>query len=297
MNDSLDAILLGKLRFTVSQAIEAYIKLAPYLSVTPSQEEQTKKANSRRFEEVFRQVLADAGLSVDTPMLDKAETKTCVPSAFLNQPSVFKTVISVVCALNTANLSTLYPIRSYRIRGAAPPPCTVLQAVCASVAFPDRFSPITLGSSHNKVVLIDAMSGYANPTQELLRESERALGRDAEVATIVSIGSGKGDILRISGDTSSQVMNDLLRKMVENCEQVHEVMHNRLRETAIYFRFNVERGLEGVTESISAHVSAYLQEGKVNDLLDDAINSLHKRPASISLKEISKFISPSMIIS
>ena len=107
-------------------------------------------------------------------------------------------MVSMVCVLSTANLTTLYPIRSYRARGAPPPPFTILQVARACVAAPDRFLPVTIGTGHRKVTLIDATTGFANPAKELLQEAQRVFGEDAKVATIVSIGSGKVKVTKMS---------------------------------------------------------------------------------------------------
>ena len=76
--------------------------------------------------------------------------------------------ISVVCTSNTSNLSIVHPIRSYRTRSAQTAPCTILEAACACVAFPDTFVPVTIGSGHKQVTLVDGLAVAANPGKELL---------------------------------------------------------------------------------------------------------------------------------
>lgn len=60
----------------ISEAIEAYKKLLPVLSVEPSKDEEERKRNSQAFETAFTQVLIDAGFSLDTLMLDDTTPKT-----------------------------------------------------------------------------------------------------------------------------------------------------------------------------------------------------------------------------
>lgn len=72
----VDAILLGRLRMSISQAIEAYKRLLPALSVEPSKDPEERKRNSEAFEMAFTQVLVDAGFSPDTLMLDNTAPKT-----------------------------------------------------------------------------------------------------------------------------------------------------------------------------------------------------------------------------
>ena len=71
----LDAILLGRVGLTPSQAIDAYQKLEPSLSVGPAKDDQERKRNSEAFETAFSEVLSDAGLEADAPMITADATK------------------------------------------------------------------------------------------------------------------------------------------------------------------------------------------------------------------------------
>jgi hypothetical protein len=193
-----------------------------------------------------------------------------------------------VCTSNASNLSIVHPLRSYRTRSAQITPCTILEAACACVAFPDTFLPVSIGSGHRQVTLVDGLAVAANPGKELLREARRVFGDDAEVATIVSIGAGKGDVWSVS-TTSGSELTEMVKRATTSCEPVHEELYARLRQTSIYFRFNVDRGSGPRMELSSASVSAYLEEGVVNDRVDDAIKSIHCRPKGVKLKDISKY--------
>jgi hypothetical protein len=82
----VDAILLGRLGLKSSEAIEAYRKLEPALSVGPAKDDEERKRNSETFETAFREVLSDAGFEADTPMIttDTTKTKTSVASLTSN---------------------------------------------------------------------------------------------------------------------------------------------------------------------------------------------------------------------
>jgi hypothetical protein len=71
----VDAILLGRLGLTFSEAINAYRKLEPALSVRPAKDDKERKRNSEVFETAFREVLSDAGFEADTPMIINDNTK------------------------------------------------------------------------------------------------------------------------------------------------------------------------------------------------------------------------------
>jgi len=89
------------------------------------------------------------------------------------------------------------------------------------------------------VTLIDAMAGYPNPTRELLKEAQQIFGEDAKVATVISIGSGKKRPSNLSARDDQHTLMEAVKDAVINAEITHEELKTRLRETHLYFRFNV----------------------------------------------------------
>jgi hypothetical protein len=162
-----------------------------------------------------------------------------------------------------------------------------LEAACACIASPDTFIPISIGTGHKQVTLVDALTVAANPGKELLREAQRVFGDESEVATILSIGAGKGDVWSVSTTTSSE-LREAVKRATMSCEPVHEELYSRLRQTAIYFRLNVERGSGPQMELSFASVSAYLGEGAVSDRVDEAIKSIQRRSMGVKLQDIRK---------
>ena len=198
-------------------------------------------------------------------------------------------MVSMVCVLSTDNLTALYPIRSYRARGAPPPPFTILQVARACVASPDRFLPVTIGTGHRKVTLIDATTGFANPAKELLQEAQRVFGEDANVATIVSIGSGKVKVTKMSKGDDEDALVEALKRVALNTETTHAELEARLHDAFVYFRFNVDQGLDNSMDASALHsyTSTYLEETSISRRLDEAMRSIHTRPKGVSLKELS----------
>jgi len=197
-----------------------------------------------------------------------------------------------VCTSNTANASLVHPIRSYRTRGALSPSCTILQAACACIASLDTFDLVTIGVGHKKAVLTDAMVGYANPAKELLREAQDLFGEDGEVASVVSIGAGKGNFRVAFKDGREEGISEGIRRGAAMCEQVHEDLQGRLQETNIYYRFNVEQETGIDPEVILAHVSTYLREKAISTRVDSAVKSIQYRLTGVKLKDISECGSP-----
>lgn len=71
----LIVLLLGRLGLSPSQAIEAYTKLLPALSVKPAENRSKLEENTQIFETAFENVLTDAGLTRDAPMLNEEGPK------------------------------------------------------------------------------------------------------------------------------------------------------------------------------------------------------------------------------
>lgn len=87
-------------------------------------------------------------------------------------------------------------------------------------------------------------------------------------------------------------MGEMIKQINTNCEPVHQELYARLRGTGVYFRLNVERESGARMKLTSARVSAYLLEGAVNDKVDEAVKSIHHRPAGINLEDISRSYVP-----
>jgi hypothetical protein len=133
------------------------------------------------------------------------------------------------------------------------------------------------------------MVACANPVKELLREAQDLLGKDAEVSSIVSIGSGKGNFRAVFKDGREAGISEGLRRGIAMCEQVHEDLQVRLEETKRYYRFNVDQELGIDPEVVLAHVSAYLREKAISTRIDRAVKSIQILPTGVRLKDISEY--------
>jgi hypothetical protein len=68
-------ILIGRLRLTLSHAIEAYMKLEAVIPKKAAKDEKERKKNSMAFKAAFEEVLKEAGFKADTPMVDESMPK------------------------------------------------------------------------------------------------------------------------------------------------------------------------------------------------------------------------------
>ncbi|PVG00686.1 hypothetical protein CPB86DRAFT_729099, partial [Serendipita vermifera] len=272
----LIALLLGRLQMTTSQTIKAYHSLATVLVTEPTESKQEREMNGRKFMEAFENILTDAGYPVDSPMHPEAEEKDPCKVA--------------VCTRGSLDALSCQFIRSYTPRSMSTPNCTILQAACATVASPDAYEPVVVRDEEGEMTYIDATSGYANPTNEMLKEAENVFGKDAVVATIISIGSGKS-IMRQQeqGCTNVPLMN-ILRRVILDTERVHDDLQNRFQDLGIYYRFNADNVLP-IRNRIEdtktkSHTMTYVKEAATTQRIDQAIQSVQERSGVKTLKEL-----------
>jgi hypothetical protein len=64
-------ILIGRLRLSLSRAIEAYAKLEAVMPKEQAKNEKERSQNSTVFKTAFVEVLKEAGFEADTPMVDE----------------------------------------------------------------------------------------------------------------------------------------------------------------------------------------------------------------------------------
>jgi hypothetical protein len=170
------------------------------------------------------------------------------------------------------------------------PDCTILQAACATVASPDSYEPDSVEDEDDQCLYMSAMTGYANPTNEALKEAEKVFGRNAVVANLVSVGSGKLELRQQQDPAIMNPLSDLLKRAITDTERVHNDLYNRFQDLGIYFRFNAE-GLLPITNSsrrkTREQTAAYLEDAPNSHRMDRAITSIQERKAVKSLKDLS----------
>jgi hypothetical protein len=197
---------------------------------------------------------------------------------------------SAVCVLNSIHSVSCQFIRSYPIRGTSGPDCTILQAACATIASPESYDPILVGEEENQLLYVDAMAGYANPTNEMLKEAEKVFGKNAVVANVVSIGSGKPELRQQQIGPNGSQLSDLLKRAIMDTERVHNDIQNRFQNLDIYFRFNLEciiTMVNSIGQTARVQTAAYLEEAATSQKMDVAVISIQERKGMKYLKELS----------
>lgn len=158
------------------------------------------------------------------------------------------------------NLSRPELFRSYHNRTYEDTTCTIWEDIRATTAFPILFEHIFIGPTEFDTA---AYTGgdllQSNPIEILVNERDslyRASNTTPQHGCIVSLGTGKPgaislDGYRVGDAKAKRKLVDMLKKTATNCEGIHQKFGSSLspRMEAIYFRFNVEQGLQKIADS------------------------------------------------
>ena len=197
----------------------------------------------------------------------------------------------------TAKLPTLF--RTYDSPEYRTSDCTIWEAARATTATPNFFEDISIGPKGSAPRYIEAGVGCNNPIMQLRQEATLVFP-DQHVACIVSIGCGQASTINIlrRGPIERLIIPDDLVKvaklMASDCEEKHQEAARFFGvDRDIYFRFNVDRGLDevGVEEwkmlpKVAAHTHQYLRMHDPGQRLKVVTQALQDRPNTVSMSDI-----------
>lgn len=256
----LVALMLGRLRMPVNNAIEKYKDLAeqvfgeetrslqgrPDPCATPS----VPRYSAQKLEAAVRKFAKDEKLA------DPAAEPTCR--------------VAVVAVMKIAIGKSPDLMRTYTT-DVPTYDCTVIDAARATCAATLFFPPAMVQiKPHLRVTYLDGSLGYSNPTGLAVEEAEHIWGPDRKIGCIVSIGTGISPYVHFEGNelTLARILLDLFA----DCRSVHENMDSRFggMQKRIYFRFDppTDLGFVGLDEweklnDVSELAHAYVQGDKV----------------------------------
>ncbi|CAE6437262.1 unnamed protein product [Rhizoctonia solani] len=191
------------------------------------------------------------------------------------------------------NLNAGLPVlfRSYTVIANQGPDCTISEALHATMAHPDLFKSVTIIESSIPQSFVGGELGSSNPMAHVLTEVKR-IYPDRQVGCVISIGAGHARTIKIPSPSRWHRTQDVMvmKDMATDSERVAEEMVARFEGTNnIYFRFNVDQGMQDMTagswerlgEAIQ-HTRAYLQKGEVNRKLKAAVGAVTERRGMVS---------------
>ncbi|CCO31216.1 hypothetical protein BN14_05252 [Rhizoctonia solani AG-1 IB] len=148
-------------------------------------------------------------------------------------------------------------------------------AIYASMAHPEFFKSITITEDSVNYSFIGGELGNSNPLAYVLGEV-RDLHPDHYVSCIMSIAA------------------IAIRNMAYDSERVAEEMAKRFQDvTDVYFRFNVDQGLQDIEadsweklSNVAEHTKAYLNTFEINQTMNKAVTAVFSRSAALAVTYI-----------
>jgi len=200
--------------------------------------------------------------------------------------------------MNTARL-----FRSYRSYTAGDyEGMTVWQAARATSAAPTFFKRLRIGPQHAQEEFLDGGLGSNNPTKLLMEEAVKIFDRQDPIVCIISIGTGKTNVTEFKTPglfqkTLPTELSYALKNMATDCETVEgEISQRFSANPGIYFRFNVEHGLENVSleeweelGNIKAKTIAYLGDHRIAGSVDEAVVALCDRSPRLAASDLGTY--------
>ena len=172
-----------------------------------------------------------------------------------------RTTNSVVLAITKDNVNAPPTLFKTYDRSESFKDCTIWQVARATSAA-TFFESIKCG--RDEIEFIDAGFGYNNPCDVLLEEAQENFP-GSKVGCVLSIGTGLGAVVTIR-DSRRSIL-EALKEMASSSKRVADRLNTRFHDNPVYYRLDVQRGLEDITLSdwkqtstISAHTRNYLQD-------------------------------------
>ncbi|QRW10048.1 kinesin light chain [Ceratobasidium sp. AG-Ba] len=284
------ACMVGRLGIPVAQAIDYYVNLADVFS------EQKWMGSTRykttKLQNAFKKIVKDITGDENTRLMDtSASGDACKTMVF---------------AMSADNMNAGIPciFRSYQGTANQMPDCPIWQVLSATMAHPEMFKPIDIGPDNLRQSFVDGGLGCNNPAKHVLGEVKEKMP-DRQVSTVVSIGTGHPDTIRLSnrswimGFVPTDIL-DLTKRMAFDAEQVAEEMDSRFHlMKGVYFRFSVAQGVQTVRLSeweklrqVAADTQAYMRGARVGGIINEAISAIEERKPMIDARRINGELQP-----
>ncbi|KAK0130270.1 hypothetical protein ONS96_000793 [Cadophora gregata f. sp. sojae] len=276
----LIAILLGRLRYTVKEAKDLYLKLAEEIFSKESDSIDSKFDHS-----VLEQSIKDIVESAPAPSPGSLDPDVLLEDESIGDPEG-GTRTFVVSTRTRGTGATAVRMRSYEIaKKEIAFEAKIWEAARATSAAPTFFSPITI----RHVTYGDGGTGWNNPTKEALNEAHK-IWPGRPIACLVSIGCGIEDPLQLVDGAAlpatgmfDRILNysrprDAFRLAVAkycancltSCQRTHEEISSNIEKDGLrgkYFRLNVPLGVGKIG------LEEWKKIGDIISLTDDYMES------------------------
>ncbi|RYP47753.1 hypothetical protein DL768_006221 [Monosporascus sp. mg162] len=264
------AIMLGRLRMTVDECINSYVFL--------SEEVFEKKAHRVKINSQLQG-------RFDKAALERVVKHTLKNHSF-DEDTLLKDSPYVPCKVKqTSGTVCLTSYRSPRGSTDLLDSTKIWQACRATSAATSFFDPITIGPFGEEFV--DGAFGANNPIYTLWNQAQDVWGADLQnkLSCLVSIGTGVPGLKPVHDD-ALKIWSTLKRLATETETTAEQFRRDKssFGNEGRYFRFNVDRGLEGIgleeskkIKEIAAATRLYIESQAVFQQMKACANNLAER--------------------
>ncbi|KAG9079377.1 hypothetical protein FS749_008570, partial [Ceratobasidium sp. UAMH 11750] len=284
----LIAIMLGRLRMSVDQAIACYTILSERIFSETKHVWQDGRFKTSSLERVIKQIVHDNTESCDEDarMLDVRPDGTAC--------RVF------VCAMSAENMTARMPcrFRTYNGYQNQMPNCKIWEAARATSAAPTFFKQIAIEDMGTTTTFVDGGVGCNNPTAQILAEAKLVFP-DRYISCVISIGTGQAKTIAIPkpGLFQNIIPKDVIKALTRtavDCEATAQDIASRFMDyPGVYFRFNVDQGMQGIglgdwerLGQVSAHTRAYLGLHENNKRVNEAVAAIRAKRTAVSTNAV-----------
>ncbi|CAE6429776.1 unnamed protein product [Rhizoctonia solani] len=235
---AVQACMLGRLRMPLESAIKSYANLANEV-FSEKKRYGSGSFKTTKLKESLRNIIQHATGDPEEPMIDRQHT-----------PGQSITLVFAMSKHNMrAGIPTIFP--SHQAAADAEPDCPIWQILCATMAHPELFKSFDIGDPPLTQSFVDAGLGCNNPLAHVLAEV-KTLYPHQYVASVTSIGTGDTHTIQIPNTSLLRHFLPIpaivaMKAIATDTERVAEEMARRFKSMkGVYFRLNVDQGLQGV---------------------------------------------------
>ncbi|CAE6460118.1 unnamed protein product [Rhizoctonia solani] len=277
----ISACMLGRLRMPIDKTVAEYARLVKEVFKDKKIGGPTMYKGTR-LQEALKTMIRVATGNEEEKMEEEGQSNGCR---------------TVVFAMARHNLNAGLPVmfRSYPMTTNPGPDCTIWEALYATMAHPDLFKPIDIIDSFVPQSFIGGELGCSNPLPHVLSEVKR-IYPDRHLASIISIGAGHARTIQVPAPSRWHRTQDVIamKDMARDSERVAEEMMGRFKGTGdVYFRFNVDQGMQNMKDGswerigeAMQHAKAYVQKGETSDKLDKAVHASILRRGAVATEHV-----------
>ncbi|KAJ7878248.1 hypothetical protein B0H13DRAFT_2545696 [Mycena leptocephala] len=267
----LIALMLGRLRMSVKDAVKAYGELSKEVFSDVKSQGSDGRFKASKLEKAIKGIVGTHSASQDPEEgMEDTRENPCKTSV--------QRILFFVCAMNAANMSLPVLFRTYNTTNNPAMDCTIWQAGRATSAAPTFFKQIQIGPPGIEEAFVDG--GYVSGRQ---------------IACIISLGTGQPHTIKIPTPSLLKRLFPLdvveaIKGIATDCGKEHQrFAHHFDPVPHVYFRFNVERGMQDIQLNqwerlgdVRANTRQYLLSHPTQNQLMDAVKSLVEKIGRVS---------------